>query len=193
MPRAEQIHVAGWPCLGVLDNVPALSPSSIMAAHSTYTLEGNAFVITAIQIMSDDGARQFPTSDGDLPPVYAGGGYARRLPPSFRPDHRASKSDPRRHRYASISPKTPSIRRGTTPVHTSPPWSSTAAPKNPSSNHEKRDPEPFNDVSLEDDNDAGPARQPKGRQDGPSVDQAVILQSRLALGRHQEAFRRPLP
>ena len=74
----EQIHVAGWPCLGILGNVPALSPESIMACSQTYALEGSAFVITATQIMSDDGALKFPTADGGPTPVYTGGGgYAR--------------------------------------------------------------------------------------------------------------------
>jgi aliphatic nitrilase len=74
----EQIHVAAWPCLGILGNVPALSPESIMACSQTYALEGSAFVITATQIMSDDGARKFPTADGGPTPVYTGGGgYAR--------------------------------------------------------------------------------------------------------------------
>lgn len=70
----EQIHVAGWPCLGILGNVPALSPESIMACSQTYAMEGSTFVITATQIMSDDGAMQFPTSDGRPNPVYTGGG-----------------------------------------------------------------------------------------------------------------------
>ncbi|QCU79564.1 carbon-nitrogen hydrolase family protein (plasmid) [Citricoccus sp. SGAir0253] len=74
----EQIHVAGWPCLGILGNVPALSPESIMACTQTYALEGSAFVVAATQIMSDDGARKFPTADGGPTPVYTGGGgYAR--------------------------------------------------------------------------------------------------------------------
>jgi nitrilase len=74
----EQIHVAGWPCLGILGNVPALSPESLMACSQTYALEGSSFVITATQIMSDDGARKFPTADGGPTPVYTGGGgYAR--------------------------------------------------------------------------------------------------------------------
>ncbi|NKX54752.1 carbon-nitrogen hydrolase family protein [Arthrobacter mobilis] len=74
----EQIHVAGWPCLGILGKVPALSPEPIMAASQTYALEGSAFVITATQIMSEAGARQFPTADGGPTPVYTGGGgYAR--------------------------------------------------------------------------------------------------------------------
>jgi aliphatic nitrilase len=74
----EQIHVSGWPCLGILGNVPALSPESIMACTQTYALEGSAFVVAATQIMSDDGARKFPTADGGPTPVYTGGGgYAR--------------------------------------------------------------------------------------------------------------------
>lgn len=74
----EEIHVAGWPCLGILGNVPALSPESIMAASQTYALEGSAFVITATQIMSDEGARNFANADGGPSPIYTGGGgYAR--------------------------------------------------------------------------------------------------------------------
>lgn len=70
----EQVHVAGWPCLGILGNVPALSPESIMAATQTYALEGSAFVIASTQIMSDDGALKFPTAEGKPTPVYTGGG-----------------------------------------------------------------------------------------------------------------------
>lgn len=74
----EQIHISGWPCLGIPGNVPALSPESIMACTQTYALESSAFVIAATQIMSDDGARKFPTADGGPAPVYTGGGgYAR--------------------------------------------------------------------------------------------------------------------
>ncbi|MGF9660794.1 carbon-nitrogen hydrolase family protein [Arthrobacter crystallopoietes] len=74
----EQIHVAGWPCLGMLGNVPALSPESIMAASRTYAFEGSAFVIAATQVMSEEGARKFPTADGGPTRVYTGGGgYAR--------------------------------------------------------------------------------------------------------------------
>lgn len=74
----EQIHVASWPCLGILGNVPVVSPESIMSCSQTYAMEGSAFVITASQIMSDEGARVFPTADGGPTPVYTGGGgYAR--------------------------------------------------------------------------------------------------------------------
>lgn len=74
----EQIHVAAWPCLGIMGNVPMLSPDSIMACSQTYAYEGSAFVITATQIMSDEGAMAFPTTDGHPSPVYTGGGgYAR--------------------------------------------------------------------------------------------------------------------
>jgi aliphatic nitrilase len=81
----EQIHVAGWPCLGILGNVPALSPETLMAATQTYALEGGAFVITATQIMSDEGARVFPDAQGGPTPVYTGGGGFARI---YGPDSR---------------------------------------------------------------------------------------------------------
>ncbi|GAA2043095.1 carbon-nitrogen hydrolase family protein [Yaniella flava] len=78
----QQIHVAGWPCLGVMGDVPALSPETIMACSQTYALEGGTFVITATQIMSDEGAMAFPTVGGKPSPVYTGGGgYARAYGP----------------------------------------------------------------------------------------------------------------
>lgn len=70
----EQIHIAAWPCLGILGNIPILSPESIMAATQTYAMEGSAFVIASTQIMSDEGALTFPTKDGGPTPVYTGGG-----------------------------------------------------------------------------------------------------------------------
>ncbi|MDR6639519.1 carbon-nitrogen hydrolase family protein [Paenarthrobacter nitroguajacolicus] len=70
----EQIHVASWPCLGILGSEPALSPGSIMAASQTYALEGGSFVITSSQIMSDEGAKTFPDANGGPTPVYTGGG-----------------------------------------------------------------------------------------------------------------------
>ncbi|MGO2111817.1 MAG: carbon-nitrogen hydrolase family protein [Pseudoclavibacter sp.] len=70
----EQIHVAGWPCLGILGNVPALSPDALLATTLTYALEGGTFVAMATQIMSDEGALAFPTADGGPTPVYTGGG-----------------------------------------------------------------------------------------------------------------------
>lgn len=74
----EQIHIAGWPCLGILGMVPALSPDAITATTLTYALEGGAFVVMATQVMSDEGARVFPTAEGGPTPVYTGGGgYAR--------------------------------------------------------------------------------------------------------------------
>ncbi|MGM0931057.1 MAG: carbon-nitrogen hydrolase family protein [Actinomycetota bacterium] len=81
----EQIHVAGWPCLGILGNVAALSPETLMAATQTYALEGGAFVITATQIMSDEGARVFPDAEGGPTPVYTGGGGFARI---YGPDSR---------------------------------------------------------------------------------------------------------
>ena len=70
----EQIHVAAWPCLGIMGDQPALSPESIMAASQTYALEGGTFVITSTQIMSDEGALAFPSSSGGPTPIYTGGG-----------------------------------------------------------------------------------------------------------------------
>lgn len=74
----EQIHVAAWPCLGILGNVPQVSPESLIAATQTYALEGGAFVLMATQIMSDEGAKCFPDANGGPTPVHTGGGgYAR--------------------------------------------------------------------------------------------------------------------
>lgn len=70
----EQVHVAGWPCLGVLAQNPMLSPEAIIAMSKVYALEGGSFVIFASQIMSDEGALEFPTADGGPTPVYTGGG-----------------------------------------------------------------------------------------------------------------------
>lgn len=75
----EQIHVAGWPCGGILANVPSLSPDAILAATKTYALEGGAFVIMSTQIMSDAGARVFPDAEGGPTPVYTGGGGFARI------------------------------------------------------------------------------------------------------------------
>lgn len=74
----EQIHIAAWPCLGILGNFPALSPETLISATQAYALVGSAFVIMATQIMSDGGALEFPAADGGPTPVYTGGGgYAR--------------------------------------------------------------------------------------------------------------------
>jgi len=74
----EQIHVAGWPCLGILANVPALSPEVLISASQTYSLEGGGFTLMSTQIMSDEGALAFPDADGGPCLVYTGGGgYAR--------------------------------------------------------------------------------------------------------------------
>lgn len=70
----EQIHVASWPCLGILGNVPQVSPESLISATQTYALEGGAFVLMATQVMSDEGARVFPDAQGGPSPVYTGGG-----------------------------------------------------------------------------------------------------------------------
>ncbi len=75
----EQIHVASWPCLGVMGNVPPVSPESILAASQTYALEGSAFVLTASMIMTDQSALVFPDADGGPTPVYTGGGGIARV------------------------------------------------------------------------------------------------------------------
>jgi aliphatic nitrilase len=79
----EQIHIAGWPCFGVLGVIPALSPTANLNASSTYALEGSCFVITATQMMSDEGIQTFALPDGSAPPVYNGGGGFARV---FGPD-----------------------------------------------------------------------------------------------------------
>lgn len=74
----EQIHVAGWPCFGILKQVPALSAEANMAATQTYALEGGTFVIAPTQILSATGAETFALSDGSRSPVVqTGGGFAR--------------------------------------------------------------------------------------------------------------------
>lgn len=70
----EQIHVAAWPCLGILGNVPALSPESLVSATQTYALEGGGFTIMTSQIMSEAGAREFSDADGGPTMVWTGGG-----------------------------------------------------------------------------------------------------------------------
>ncbi|SJM57449.1 carbon-nitrogen hydrolase family protein [Gulosibacter sp. 10] len=74
----EQIHIAGWPCLGILGDVPALSPEALTAATKTYALIGSTYAIMATQIMSEEGALVFSAGEGLPCPVYTGGGgYAR--------------------------------------------------------------------------------------------------------------------
>lgn len=69
----EQIHVAGWPCFGILGQVTNMSGPTSMAVSQTYALEGSSFVIVSTQIMSEKGAAAF-TPDGTPTPVYTGGG-----------------------------------------------------------------------------------------------------------------------
>lgn len=74
----EQIHIAGWPCFGVLGGIPALGPQANLNASSTYALEGSCFVLTSTQMMSDEGIKTFALADGSIPPIYnGGGGFAR--------------------------------------------------------------------------------------------------------------------
>lgn len=70
----EQVHVAGWPCLGINGKNPMLAPDAINSITKTYALEGSSFVLFASQIMSDEGALAFPTADGGPCAVYTGGG-----------------------------------------------------------------------------------------------------------------------
>ncbi|MDU0328458.1 carbon-nitrogen hydrolase family protein [Microbacterium sp. KSW2-21] len=69
----EQIHVAAWPCLGIMGDVPAMSPDALKSASRVYALEGGVFVATASQIMSDAGAAVFADASGSCP-IYTGGG-----------------------------------------------------------------------------------------------------------------------
>ncbi len=70
----ERVHVAGWPCLGIMGDAPGMSPETLKSVSKTYALEGGVFVVTASQIMSDRGAEVFATSDGNPCPIYTGGG-----------------------------------------------------------------------------------------------------------------------
>jgi nitrilase len=74
----EQIHVAGWPCIGIMGDDNTLGSETTLAASKIYALEGSTFVIVATQIMSDEGAMVFPDANGNPFPLYTGGGgYAR--------------------------------------------------------------------------------------------------------------------
>ena len=73
----EQIHVAGWPCIGIMGDDNTLGAKTTLAASRIYALEGSTFVIVATQIMSDEGALVFPDASGNPFPLYTGGGYAR--------------------------------------------------------------------------------------------------------------------
>ncbi|MHA3682995.1 carbon-nitrogen hydrolase family protein [Leucobacter sp. HY1910] len=70
----EQIHVAGWPCFGMMGQIPQLSPEANIGASRTYALEGGCFVLASTQIMSAEGIETFRLASGELPPVYNGGG-----------------------------------------------------------------------------------------------------------------------
>lgn len=74
----EQIHVAAWPCFGILKQVCSLSEESNMAATRTYALEGSSFVVASTQIISRDNIALFAAGDGTPSPVVqGGGGFAR--------------------------------------------------------------------------------------------------------------------
>lgn len=79
----EQIHIASWPCFGILDAIPALSAVANLNVSSTYALEGSCFVITSTQITSDEGIKTFELVDGSMPPIHNGGGGFARV---FGPD-----------------------------------------------------------------------------------------------------------
>jgi len=70
----EQVHVAGWPCLGILGQVPMLASEAVVAASRTYAYEGSAYVLLASQIMSESGAEVFASASGEPCPIYTGGG-----------------------------------------------------------------------------------------------------------------------
>lgn len=73
----EQIHVAGWPCFGIMGEHPSMGGEASMAVTRTYALEGSAFVVVSTQIMSDAGAALFAVADGSCPVYTGGGGLAR--------------------------------------------------------------------------------------------------------------------
>ncbi|WP_341976035.1 carbon-nitrogen hydrolase family protein [Microbacterium sp. LWO13-1.2] len=75
----EQVHVAGWPCIGIQGDAPMLGAEALIAISKTYALEGSTFVLMASQIMSDEGAMQFPTKDGQPTQIYTGGGGIARI------------------------------------------------------------------------------------------------------------------
>ena len=78
----EQIHVAGWPCLGIMGDHPSLGADPTMAISRTYAIEGACYVITSSMVMSEEGAKLFPQSDGSPCMLWTGGGgYARVLGP----------------------------------------------------------------------------------------------------------------
>ena len=78
----EQIHVAGWPCFGILGQATNLSGPASMAVTQTYALEGSSFTIVSTQVMTDEGAMAFPV-DGGPCTVYSGGGGLARV---YAPD-----------------------------------------------------------------------------------------------------------
>ncbi len=74
----EQLHVAGWPCIGIMGDDNTLGVETTLAASRIYALEGSAFVIVSSQIMSEEGAMVFPDANGKPFPLFTGGGgYAR--------------------------------------------------------------------------------------------------------------------
>ncbi len=75
----EEIHVAGWPCIGIMGDHPTLGTESTIVASRVYALEGGAFVLVSTQIMSDEGAMVFATPEGEPFPLYTGGGGLARI------------------------------------------------------------------------------------------------------------------
>lgn len=73
----EQIHVAGWPCFGILADHPSLGGEASMAISRTYALEGGSFVILATQMMSDEGAMNYLVDGAPSTLIDGGGGLAR--------------------------------------------------------------------------------------------------------------------
>lgn len=80
----EQIHVASWPCGGILGQVPNFGYEATMSANQTYALEGSVFVVVSTQTMSDSGAMVFAVDSNPCPVYTGGGGYARVYGPDSR-------------------------------------------------------------------------------------------------------------
>ncbi len=82
----EEIHVAAWPCFGILKQVPALSEAGNMAVTRTYAMEGGSFVIASTQIISPGSVALFSDHTGTPSPfVQGGGGFARVYAPDGSP------------------------------------------------------------------------------------------------------------
>ncbi|MFT4081498.1 MAG: carbon-nitrogen hydrolase family protein [Nocardioides sp.] len=75
----EEIHIAGWPCIGIMGEHNTLGAETTLMASRQYALEGSTFVLVATQIMTDAGAQRFAASNGSPFPLYTGGGGLARV------------------------------------------------------------------------------------------------------------------